>query len=428
MRFKAVDWFSRALRFLFFSVTSLIIVWFRGFSGEVSRFGLVGGWVEIDFIGISLRILSLVLGLSLFSSLVGQGWWLSRFVFLSIVFSVCSFVRCHALVFWCFYELSIVSLLVLLIIESPYSERFLASWYLLSYVVLTGLPMLLLLAYFGMIRGRLKFKMWELGEILRRFDANLLLITLLGILFITKVPLPPFHTWLPIVHAEARRSVSVCLRGYVMKLGILGLCRFCSWVLPFKIFTGFYTVVFLSLTVLFFMAAISELDGKRWLAFLSLSHITIACLCLSIGGFGSLELSMLYCVGHGISAGLVFMLLWWFYDVCGSRSWLVVKNSVGGRLGFRVLCVGSLCTSASIPPTIQFFREVGILVDCSWTSLGFLALVCFYLFFGGLVPLFLVGYLLGRHIAYEYKFFQTGVLLISCLFLCLWRYILFLII
>ena len=64
----------------------------------------------------------------------------------------------------------------------------------MSYVVLTGLPMLLLLAYFGMIRGRLNFKMWELGEILGRFDANLLLITLLGILFITKVPLPPFHT------------------------------------------------------------------------------------------------------------------------------------------------------------------------------------------------------------------------------------------
>lgn len=52
-------------------------------------------------------------------------------------------------------------------------------------------------------------------------------VLLLSVLFITKIPLYPFHVWLPIVHAEASSPVSVCLRGYIMKLGLLGVFRFC---------------------------------------------------------------------------------------------------------------------------------------------------------------------------------------------------------
>ena len=105
----------------------------------------------------------------------------------------------------------------------------------------------------------------------------------------------------------------------------------------------------------------------------------------------------------------------------------MVKDVLGGRLGFRVLCVGRLCRSASIPPTVQFFREVGILVDCSWAGVIFLCLVGLYLFFGGLVPLFLLGYLLGRHVCVEVYGRSGGLLLMPCVFLCGWCYLLFLI-
>lgn len=296
--------------------------------------------------------------------------------------------------FWVFYELSILSLLVLLVSESPYSERYIARWYLLGYVVLTSLPMLLCLSYLSLAFGRFLINSWSLAGCV---TGGARVYIVFGILFITKIPLPPFHVWLPIVHAEARRVVSVCLRGYIMKLGILGVCRFCSWVLPAEIFRNFYILVALALSSIFFLSSCRELDGKRWLAFLRLSHIVIACVCLSIGFYGLRGLSFLYCLGHGLSAAVIFLFLWLSYDLSGSRKWGLVKSAIGHSLCIRCLCVGCLCTACSLPPTIQFFCEVSVLLDSGFVSWLYILAFSVYLFFGGLVPLFLVGCLLTRH-------------------------------
>lgn len=68
-----------------------------------------------------------------------------------------------------------------------------------------------------------------------------------------------------------------------------------------------------------------------------------------------------------------------------------------GRLFFRCFCATCLITAASLPPTLQFFSEVLVLSDCSKVGRLFPFLVGLYLFFGGLIPLFLVGSSLSRH-------------------------------
>lgn len=150
-----------------------------------------------------------------------------------------------------------------MVAESPYSERFIAGWYLMGYVIFTRLPMLLIILYFGGIYGKFKFIDWvSFGEsCIVSYDW--ILLVLLGTLFITKIPLFPFHVWLPIVHAEARRIVSVCLRGYIMKLGLLGVYRFCRGILVDGIFSEIYLGVVLLMSLIFFMCACTELDGKR---------------------------------------------------------------------------------------------------------------------------------------------------------------------
>lgn len=79
-------------------------------------------------------------------------------------------------------------------------------------------------------------------------------------------------------------------------------------------------VVGLRAALLFFFCATRELDGKRWLAFLSLSHIMISSVCLYLGDFNLSGVSFLYCLGHGISAGVIFICLWGLYEVFGSRN------------------------------------------------------------------------------------------------------------
>nr|YP_010505934.1 NADH dehydrogenase subunit 4 [Paragonimus skrjabini miyazakii]UXE35006.1 NADH dehydrogenase subunit 4 [Paragonimus skrjabini miyazakii] len=366
--------------------------------------------------------LSLVLGLSLiFWQNCFSG--ASRFmIFLSLCCSLLSYSCVHSLGFWVFYEGAILPLLFLLIRESPYSERYVASWYLLGYVVLTSLPMLLCLFYLSVEAGSFSLCHWGEASL-----GGFSVILLLSVLFITKIPLPPFHVWLPIVHAEASSPVSVCLSGYIMKLGLLGVYRFCSWLLPNYVFSVFYVGVCVAIAFLFFFSASRELDGKRWLAFMSLSHILVPALCLCVSGFNGLGISFLYCLGHGASAGATFLFLWLIYEVSGSRNWAVLKFGLSSSLLMRFLAGACFCTVASIPPTVQFFCEVHTLWEAGAVAACFVFGVFCYLFCGGLVPIFVLGGVLSRHYSISFGSGSIFMGLCSVFFLLMWSFVLFLV-
>ena len=219
-----------------------------------------------------------------------------------LVFTCLCFCVKHSILFWFFYELSMLPLLYLIFYDSPYSERFVAGWYFAAYLLVTSLPLVLVLIYLSFVNGSFYFSDWSCGP-----ACMLAVYVTLSFIFFTKVPLRPFHTWLPVVHAEATSIVSIFLRGYIMKLGLLGVFR-CT---PF-IFSGSlvsYVFVCCVFSVFFLITAAKELDGKRWLAFLSLSHIVVPFLGFYVCNWEVVSLTFLFCFGHGLSAGLVFGML-----------------------------------------------------------------------------------------------------------------------
>lgn len=252
--------------------------------------------------------------------------------------------------------------------------------------------MLLCFFYLSLAAGRFDLRFWGPMS-----EVSLVVGVRLSVMFITKIPLFPFHVWLPIVHAEASRPVSVCLRGYVMKLGVLGVCRFCARILPSLVFSFEYVLVCFFFALLFFFRASRELDGKRWLAFMSLCHILIAAGCLCVGGHLLGAIPFVYCLGHGISAGVTFLFLWLSYEICGTRKLFLLKRAVSGSLFLRVLTGFCLCTVCSLPVTVQFFCEVLFLGEAFMKRILFGVVLFLYLFFGGLIPLFLMALVLTRH-------------------------------
>lgn len=273
-----------------------------------SSFRYFQNWLILDDAGLFLSVISILFFISFCVSVKGDiGKFEASCLVLSLLFSIVCFISGNRIMFWVRYELSIIPLLVRLYVNSPYSERYLAGWYLLTYVILTSLPMLLAIVYLAGVSGS-----FSLLEVRKGGAINYFLF----VLFITKVPLPPFHAWLPIVHAEARTYVSVCLRGYIMKLGIIGVYRFCFRVVSEL---GFLVILMFGVSLLFFFRSCSELDTKRWLAFLSLSHILVSLVGLYFLKGGELFISLLYCLGHGLSAGLLFYLFMILYRVGGTR-------------------------------------------------------------------------------------------------------------
>nr|AKC58418.1 NADH dehydrogenase subunit 4 [Eurytrema pancreaticum] len=424
MGFKWFDGYSWGVSFLVTLVLMLLLCVCVSPMVDYCGLSAVSGFLCFDTVSFYLIILSSLLVLSLLFFVKDLSSVSLVMLILSVVCSVLSYCCVNSFWFWCFYELSILSLLLLLIVESPYSERYVASWYLLGYSVLSSLPMLLCLVYLSLRLGTFNFGCWSLWE---GGSVDCVVLVVLGVLFIVKVPLTPFHVWLPLVHAEATSPVSVCLSGYVMKLGILGLCRICSWVLPDFVFTVPYLVVCLVSSFLFFFGACCELDGKRWLAFMSLSHIVIACVCLGEFEYEGVGLCLLYCLGHGLSAAVTFIFLWVSYEITGSRNWLVLKSVVWSGPLFSCIGVFCLCSVMSFPPTVQFFCEVYAVVKSFWFSGLLFFLLGLYLFISGLVPLFLICVFLVRHISLRCCVGEVFGLIVPIVFLLCWCVILFLV-
>nr|YP_007476441.1 NADH dehydrogenase subunit 4 [Echinococcus equinus]BAM84078.1 NADH dehydrogenase subunit 4 [Echinococcus equinus] len=368
------------------------------------------------FDSISFYLIVLVLILGLYSQVMFFGLLTVRvrfFLIVSMVFAVVCFCVNHSVLFWCVYELSMFPLLYLIFSESPYSERFLASWYFSGYLLSTSLPLILILLYLSYVNGSFFFSEWCYWD-----NASLSIFYVLSFVFFTKVPLVPFHTWLPIVHAEATSIVSIFLSGYIMKLGLLGVYRSTFFIFDLTFIS--YLFVCCLVAIGFLITACSELDGKRWLAFLSLSHIVIPFLGFFVSDWVSVGYSFFYCLGHGLSAGLVFGLLWCFYDVSNTRNWVLLKSGVGGVVGM-VIVVLSMLSLCSFPTTIQFFCEVYLVSQCSGVLLYLLFWVS-YLFFGGLIPLILCGHLLIRSEYYEFVSVSYYCYYFFLCFLIFWCY------
>lgn len=301
---RGCSWLLGGLFSFLASFFCLISLWpLRGWPSCLEAGPGFGGIFCVDFVAYCLSLLSFLIGVSL----LFWCWHLNRFsralLFLRVFFSVLCYCCFHSLWFWVFYELRIVTLLVLLATESPYSERYVALWYLVGYVVLGSLPMLVSLLFLSSVKGSFDFRLWSI----KGSDLVLgLVCSGLGLLFITKIPLFPFHVWLPIVHAEASSPVSMCLRGYIMKLGLLGVYRFCSGLVSKFFPTKAYVLICLLSSVFFFLCAVRELDAKRWLAFFSLGHIVVAMLCFVLGGWKTAGIGFIYCLGHGLSAAAMF--------------------------------------------------------------------------------------------------------------------------
>nr|YP_001382124.1 NADH dehydrogenase subunit 4 [Trichobilharzia regenti]ABG91498.1 NADH dehydrogenase subunit 4 [Trichobilharzia regenti]BAV82969.1 NADH dehydrogenase subunit 4 [Trichobilharzia regenti] len=362
-----------------FSTVSLGVL----YSVNVGGFGyIVGDCILLDSCGFILGLLTLMIWLVLWVMGVSN-----FFISLSVFSALLSYVSVNSLVFWFFYELSIISALLLLVKDSPYPERYCASWYFGGYIILSGVPLLLCILIVSFFEGTVSFLGWNIS------NYNMV-FWLMCLMFMTKVPVPPFHVWLPLVHAEASSPVSIILSGYIMKLGVLGVIRFGGGVFNSDLLLG--VVVWLCIFgLLFVLSSYIECDAKRWLAMLSLFHILVAVLLLSFGTGDYDLVSLLYCFGHGVAAASAFLAIWWGYSYIGSRDWYMLSCVLGGVLGVQLLIGLMFLCVAGFPPTLQFISELLVVVSLSGVSdYVMLFVVSFFLFGGSLLVFVIFGMVL----------------------------------
>jgi NADH-quinone oxidoreductase subunit M len=136
--------------------------------------------------------------------------------------------------------------------------------------------------------------------------------------FAIKVPMFPFHTWLPDAHTEAPTAGSVILAAILLKMGTYGFVRFSLPMFPDAITTPWVLTVMVTLSIIGIvygaMVTLVQKDMKRLIAYSSVSHLGFVMLGIFALNMAGVQGGILQMINHGISTGALFLLVGMIYE------------------------------------------------------------------------------------------------------------------
>lgn len=205
--------------------------------------------------------------------------------------------------------------------------------------------------------------------------------------FAVKVPMFPFHTWLPDAHTEAPAGGSVVLAALMLKMGVYGFLRFSLPITPDASRALDWVVITLSLFAIIYIAlvAIGQKDLKRLIAYSSIAHMgfaTLACFMVYMilnrtgaiqDAYMSLEGSMVQMISHAFSTGAMFFGVGILYERYQSRMIDDFGGIVNSMPWFAALFLLFCMSNVGLPGTSGFVGEFMIILSAfkasAWIAL-----------------------------------------------------------
>ena len=274
-----------------------------------------------------------------------------------------AFLSQDLLLFFLFYELELIPLYLLIAIWGGARRGYAATKFLI-YTAISGI--LILAAFLGLVwlSGATTFAYEPLRAAALGLPITTQLVLLGAILigFGIKIPLVPFHTWLPDAHVEASTPVSVLLAGVLLKLGTYGLLRFGmdllpqAWAILAPVLASWAVV-----SVLYGSScAIAQTDMKKMVAYSSIGHMGYILLAAAAATPLSILATVLQMVSHGLISALLFLLVGVVYKKTGSRDLNVLQGLLNPERGLPVigsLMILGVMASAGTPGMVGFISE-----------------------------------------------------------------------
>ena len=410
---KLIHWFGLGASLIPFALS--LVAWFRfdanqpGFQFEESYiwYEAIGSSFHLGVDGLSLTMIlltTLLTPLAILASFTITDrvkWYMMLFLFLETgMLGV--FMALDLLIFFVFWEVGLVPM-YFLINQWGSANRNYASLKFLIYTMGGSLGLLLAIQLLGVLFGTFDLvTLYEGWNSLSPTDTLLGMSTstvktfafwAFAIAFAIKVPVWPFHTWLPDAHTEAPTAGSMILAGVLLKLGAYGFLRLILPLYPdeARIFAG--VLAFLATAAIVFgaFASFAQTDFKRLVAYSSVNHmgfvvLGIAAAALAVGSTDAtiaLNGAILQMFNHGLSAAGMFFLVGVIYERTHTRN----LEEFGGLFPLVPIYGGILIftsmASLGLPGLNGFISEF-LVVRGSWPILtGYTAISMLGLLFTG---------------------------------------------
>jgi len=195
-------------------------------------------------------------------------------------------------------------------------------------------------------------------------DLQLWIFIVFFVGFAIKVPMFPFHTWLPDAHVEAPTAASVILAGVLLKMGTYGFVRFSLPILPEATVELLPWLVGLSIIGIIYgaLVAMAQKDIKKLVAYSSVSHLGFVMLGLFALNPAGINGSVLQMINHGLSTGALFLLVGVIYERRHTRMIAEYGGLSSEMPLFATIFLIITMSSIGLPVLNGFIGEFTILV------------------------------------------------------------------
>jgi NADH-quinone oxidoreductase subunit M len=304
------------------------------------------------------------------------------------------FMSLDMLLFYVMWEIMLVPMYFIIGVWGG-ERRVYASLKFFIYTMVGSLLMLVAILYLWQVTksgGQGSFAYDHMvAEAARYSRAALWLFGAFFLAFAVKVPMFPFHTWLPDAHVEAPTAGSVILAGIMLKMGTYGFLRFAMPLFPGAATTPWVRTTILALAVIGIiygaLVAMVQPDFKKLVAYSSVSHLGFVMLGIFALTLQSVQGALMVMINHGISTGALFLLIGMIYERRHTR----MLDAYGGIARvvpmFAVLLTLVSLSSIGLPGTNGFVGEFLVLIGAFKTHPWFA-------FFAATGVIFAAAYLL----------------------------------
>lgn len=315
----------------------------------------------------------------------------SDFIFILGLILYISFSTYNLFIFYLSFESVIIPMIYLISISSSsILAKYRALYRFSLYTIIGGLLLLIFLLICVLLIGNFSYHSMILYNNLSCF-IQLMIFPFLLITFLIKLPIIPFHIWLPDTHGEASTAGSVILAALLLKLGGLGLIRWLIPILPFGylfyrpiiFILGLLSTIYASITTL------RHIDIKKLIAYSSISHIGLVLIGIVSFSIIAHKGVIILLFSHGLVSALLFFLIGFLYVRTNTRYIIYYKGLTTVLPLLSVIWFIALLLNSAFPPLLPFLSEFLIIQSIFLYETIGCSLIVIAILFSGIYSLFL---------------------------------------
>ncbi|HEX2204772.1 MAG TPA: NADH-quinone oxidoreductase subunit M [Longimicrobium sp.] len=275
------------------------------------------------------------------------------------------FVALDMFLFYVFWEIMLIPMYFLIGIWGG-KERIYAAVKFFLFTAVGSLLMLVAILWLFLRTGGTSFSYFDFLNLQLTGSQQLFLFLAFSLAFAIKVPVFPFHTWLPHAHVQAPTAGSVILAGVLLKMGTYGFIRFAVPLFPnvARAESTVWWAMALGVVGILYTAMVAKVqpNAKRLVAYTSVAHLGFVILGIFAYNLQGMQGALMVMIGHGLSTPMLFFLLGMMYE----RRHSYEIDDFGGLAAsvplLSTMLVFAAMASIGLPGTAGFLSEFLVLI------------------------------------------------------------------